>query len=111
MLNLSIVIPLGIAPLERGDRFEFPICDLLDDRGQGNLIGSGSFANDAGILCCDIQLHIPDRGMVGDIVRILVDGGAPDGTTLTCHEVEDGSNETVDVLADLIGTDSNVNQK
>lgn len=112
MLNLSIVIPLGVAPLERGDRFEFPICDLLDDRGHGDLIGSGSFGNDAGIQCCDIQLHIPDRGMIADIVRILVDGGAPDDTTLTCHEVEDGSNETVDVLADLVGReDSDGNQE
>ena len=102
MLNLSIVIPLGIAPLERGDRFELPICDLLDERGQGDIVGSGSFGNNEGIQCCDIQLHIPDRDMIGDIVRILVNGGAPDDTTLTCCEVEDGSGETVAMLADLV---------
>ena len=104
MLNLTSVITLGIAPLERGDRFEFPICDLLDECGQGDVIGSGSFGNDDGIQCCDIQLHIPDRDMIGDIVRILVDGGAPDDTTLTCYEAEDGSDETVAMLADLVDT-------
>ena len=106
MLNLNIVIPLSIAPLERGDRFEFPICDLLDELGEGDLIVSGSFGNDEGIQCCDIQLHIPDRDIIEHIVRILVNGGAPDDTILTCCEVGDGSSETVAMLADLASPDT-----
>lgn len=107
MLNLSIAIPLAISPLERGDRFEFPICDLFEERGEGRIIGSGSFRDSNGIQCCDIQLHIPDRGMIRELVRILVDGGAPGDTTLTCYNVEDGSNETVEVLAELDDANSN----
>lgn len=83
MYYLNIIIPLSIKPLERGARFEDPICDLFDTvGGTSDIIGSGSFGNRDGLSGVEIALRIDDLVILPLIVDILRSGGAPDKSTL-----------------------------
>jgi hypothetical protein len=77
---LEITIPGDIQPIERGERFDLPLCDLFDEIG-GDIVGSGSRLSGSEILECVLELAVPNLEIaLPRIIRILQEGNAPSGT-------------------------------
>ena len=81
-MELRIHIPDSIEPLERGERFELPLIDMLEPIG-GDILGSGTHLVENKILSCDIDIEVPDERFIPQVVEILVNGRIPKGSTIS----------------------------
>jgi hypothetical protein len=81
--HIEIFLPMSISPLERGERFELPLCDLLDEVG-GDITNSGSLLDDnKKIKSCSIALKVNDLdAALPRIIDILSKGAAAPGTVI-----------------------------
>lgn len=80
---LRLWIPEAIEPLDRGERFERPLIRLIDPVG-GDIVESGTFMKDANLVSALIEFEVPDLAPLFDaVVRILIEGHAVQGTTLS----------------------------
>lgn len=86
--DVTITIPGPIQPLERGDRFELPLCDLFDQIG-GDIVASGTLVGNGSIVEAVIEVTVSrlDEAVPG-IVKILSHGDAPQGTTVILTKPE-----------------------
>ncbi|RCS44024.1 hypothetical protein DTL42_17995 [Bremerella cremea] len=75
-------IPLAIGPLERADRFEYAICDLLEAEDSGYVVGSGTYGSREGISGANIQIAVATLPVMNRIIGILRKGGAPPESTI-----------------------------
>jgi hypothetical protein len=81
--ELELKLPGDFEPLERGERFDLPLCDLFDVIG-GDIVGSGTLVRDGSIVESVIQVTVPDLDeALPHIIKILRQGNAPSGTTVS----------------------------
>ncbi|MDP2341147.1 MAG: hypothetical protein Q8O67_09325 [Deltaproteobacteria bacterium] len=80
---LLVHLPIGIEPLERGDRFEDPIDDALG--ALGAVSGGGTALSESGQpQSCDIEVEVHDVAHALPILRrVLSENAAPKGTIVT----------------------------
>ena len=100
-----VLIPEGLGPLERGDKYEDAIGDRLEAFGLGEITGGGSQLGDLradgtrGIESCGIDIDLDDLERGRDKLRKwLLELEAPPGTEL--HYTVDGV-----TLKDALGSD------
>jgi hypothetical protein len=81
---LLIKIPEPLEPVERGEKYDDPLQDLLEETGLGIVNGGGTKTdNDSHVLYCylDIQISDLDQGR-RKIAEFLETQGAPQGTRI-----------------------------
>jgi hypothetical protein len=71
-----------IEPLERGERFDFPLIRMLDPIG-GDIVDSGTFLSGGGVEGCSITIDIPNEAVIKDVLEILKNGRIPIGATVS----------------------------
>ena len=81
-MELPILIPEGLEPLERGERFDLPLIRMLDPIG-GDIVDSGTFLNEKQIVSCSISVIIPGEDVISQVADILMAGRAAAGTTIS----------------------------
>jgi hypothetical protein len=95
MHSVSIHVPAAIDPIDRGEMFEDPIMEALDEAGIENewLGGGSALAEVEGrmqITGVDMELEVADLKRGLDIIlRVLRSAGAPPDTTVTEFEPEE----------------------
>ncbi|MCA9039233.1 MAG: hypothetical protein KDA65_02685 [Planctomycetaceae bacterium] len=79
-----------INPLDRGDRYEDPLDDALQDAGLGELNGGGTAISDTGeVTSSDIELTLYDlQNGVPFVIAVLTELGAPKGSKLVVMNEE-----------------------
>lgn len=83
-ISVSITIREPILPLDRGDRYEDPVYDALDEAGLGTAgDGAGTLQSKAGeIEAVDFDVELTDPAGVDLVVATLEAAGAPKGSRL-----------------------------
>ena len=79
---VEIVIPDSIKPIERGERFDLPLCDVMEEL-KGEYIGGVSRIVQGQISEVFVQLEVDDIELaLPKIVEVLNEGRAPAGTSI-----------------------------
>ena len=70
--------------MERGEKYDDPICEALEDAGVGYVDGGGTkLSNDGVIEYCYVDVEAEDvNGATEVIRRLLASVGAPSGSTI-----------------------------
>ena len=110
-------------PLDRGDYFEDPLDEKLQELGIGEVTGGGTQLTDEpdGILYCDIEIALKDLHSTNlkSVIEILENLGAPKGSVLKVEgrpDISFGQREGMGVflngtdLADEVYASSDVNE-
>jgi hypothetical protein len=97
-------------PIDRGELYEDPLMEVLEQHGAGTVVGGGSqLSPEMEIVFCDIEIEVPaaTSEVISLIQRTLEDLGAPKGSLLRLEAAEEelpfGVNEGLAVY--LNGTD------
>lgn len=79
-----------VQPIDRGDYYEDPLNDVLEEKGFGKVTGGGTQLTDApcGIEFCDLEIcvHEANEKTLAAIIQRLNDLGAPKGSRLIVEE-------------------------
>ncbi|MEO1135079.1 MAG: hypothetical protein AAFW68_00535 [Pseudomonadota bacterium] len=79
-----------VQPIDRGDYYEDPLNDVLEEAGFGKVTGGGTQLTDApcGIEFCDLEIcvHEASEETLAAIIQRLNDLGAPKGSRLIVEE-------------------------
>ena len=88
-----------IKPLDRGDRYEDPLDDALQDAGFGELNGGGTAISDTGeITSSDIELTLYDlQNGIPFVIALLTELGAPKGSKLVVMNDENEPQQEIPV--------------
>jgi hypothetical protein len=80
-----------VQPLERGEKYEDPLFDSLEERGVGRVSGGGTQIDKAGkIEWIELELQLADLdGTVEFVARRLRELGAPPGSVLEFQRGEE----------------------
>lgn len=100
-----------VQPIDRGDYYEDPLNDLLEQAGLGKVTGGGTQLTDApcGIEFCDLEICVRETSeeTLGAIIKRLNGLGAPKGSRLiidsTGREIPFGVTEGLGVYLDGAG--------
>jgi hypothetical protein len=78
-----------VGPMDRGEKYEDPLQDVLDAEGLGELTGGGTMQDKSGkVLFVGIDIELTDLGRgIPIVARTLQELGAPPGSTLE-YEVD-----------------------
>jgi hypothetical protein len=77
-----------LQPIHRGEIYEDPLDEKLQELSLGTVTGGGTLCDEDGeIMSCDIEVEIGDSSpsTIGAIKTILEDLGAPKGSQLIVH--------------------------
>ncbi|GHA55275.1 hypothetical protein GCM10008927_21500 [Amylibacter ulvae] len=119
-----IVVQLNakLQPLDRGEYFEYPLDDWLQEQKLGTVTGGGTSFDDTGIDYCDIELrlHNPTNEVITAVIHTLENFGAPKGSLLKYTDdrpdIPFGKHEGLAIylngtdLPDEVYTNSDVNE-
>ena len=83
-LDLRIEIPEELSPIERGEKYDDPICDLLERHSAGFVFGGGTKLNPSGDFeFCYVDIRAEDAKKAKLLVsEYLLEIGAPPGTKI-----------------------------
>lgn len=80
---LEIVIPASLQPLERGDLYDLPLCDIFDELDDGDIVGGGTYAKSGTIESCHVVFETSDVDRIMPLVlQLLSSSKAPPGTVV-----------------------------
>lgn len=110
-LQINVTLPEAIPPLDRGERYEDPLFDALEEAGLGGRgDGAGSLCSKEGeIQEVDFDVELASIEVIPEVIRLLESFGAPKGSRLRfevhgkAREVPFGVAEAVVVYLDGIG--------
>jgi hypothetical protein len=92
MADVTVHLNARMQPMLRGERYEDPLQDFLDEGGQGGQVtGGGTLASAEGEpLSCDIELDLPGEvaADLTGLLRALESFGAPRGSTVSVDGAE-----------------------
>lgn len=93
MRYLTLEINGKLMPMHRGDIYEDPLQEALENYGIGNVDGGGTLMEEDGsVACCDINIELnEDEKSLNDLLKILDELGLPKGSLL--HFSEDDNKE------------------
>ena len=80
-----------LQPMHRGEFFERPLGEALQELGIGDVSGGGTLQRpDGEIACCDIEIELTAAGSetISKVVELLEGLGAPKGSVLINHGEE-----------------------
>ncbi len=82
---LTIRLPLQIGPIERGEFWEDPLADILENKGIGEVTGGGTMLGDeGGIAYIDLEIAVPDMdaSRLDQLQDAMIAIGAPKNTQI-----------------------------
>ncbi|QDS95113.1 hypothetical protein FF011L_38990 [Roseimaritima multifibrata] len=80
---LEIVIPSPLEPLERGELYDLPLCDIFDDLEDGDVVAGGTYAVPGMIEGCHVVFETSDvNRIMPHILTLLASANAPTGTVV-----------------------------
>ncbi|MFQ6548523.1 hypothetical protein AADZ90_011235 [Aestuariibius sp. 2305UL40-4] len=88
---VTLTLPLKIGPIERGDFWEDPLSEKLEEQGIGAVTGGGTMmSQDGGIEFVDLEVELEaiDDGKLDALVAAMVAIGAPKGTKIVNDDGE-----------------------
>ncbi|MCC9628215.1 hypothetical protein LOC68_07395 [Blastopirellula sp. JC732] len=85
-IRINVMIPQPLQPLERGERFELPLCDLFDETDGGDVVGGGTMLEQGKITSANIEIEINDESLLPKVIETLRAGKAPDDTEISIGE-------------------------
>ena len=97
-----------LQPMHRGELFEDPLDDALQELGLGSVTGGGTQLSESGeVAHCDIEIDVTafDERSVQAIINLLEGLGAPRGSKLRAGEQELPFGNTEGMAIYLNGTD------
>ena len=97
-----------LQPMHRGELFEDPLDDALQELGLGSVTGGGTQLSESGeVAYCDIEIDVTafDERSVQAIINLLEGLGAPRGSQLRAGEQELPFGNTEGMAIYLNGTD------
>lgn len=106
-----------IMPIDRGEVYEDPLNNFLQEMNYGEVTGGGTFQEKSGeIYRCDIEIYlyseIVDTNIIRQIINKLEELGAPKGSTLLIEKTEEeipfGVNEGLAIYLDGINLSDEV---
>jgi len=102
MRYFTLEINGKLMPMHRGDIYEDPLQEALEEAGIGNIDGGGTLlAEDGSVACCDIHIELVDGDEnLEKLLEILAGLGLPKGSRL--HFDADDDKEAIP-LGDLEG--------
>lgn len=78
---LEIIIPASLEPIERGELYDLPLCDIFDELDDGDVVGGGTYAVTGVIQSCHVVFETSDVGRVmPHVLNLLASSNAPVGT-------------------------------
>jgi hypothetical protein len=81
--RFEIVIPEPLQPLERGELYDLPLCDLFDELDDGEVVGGGTLVSDGTINECIVEFEIDNiQNALPGVLNVIASANAPAGTTL-----------------------------
>ena len=88
----TIIIPESLLPLERGEKYEDALFEILWKHELGKIIGGGGILGDVDpadgkrpVESCSIELTLTDLDKALPLItESLIASGAPRGTTIRC---------------------------
>ncbi|MCA9801806.1 MAG: hypothetical protein KC777_07450 [Cyanobacteria bacterium HKST-UBA02] len=100
-----------IQPIDRGDRYEDPLADILEEKGLGEVTGGGTqLSREGRIEGVDLDIELANLDEALSLTRkTLVDLGVPVGSRLTYtkdgeDKVEEiGNMEGIEIYLDAVG--------
>ncbi|QDT04878.1 hypothetical protein K227x_32750 [Rubripirellula lacrimiformis] len=80
---LEIVIPVSLGPIDRGERYELPLCDIFDELDDGDVVGGGTYASPGVVESCHFVFETSDVDrFMPHILKLLESSNAPAGTII-----------------------------
>jgi len=81
---VEVTIPGFISPMDRGDRFEDPIQDALEEAGiEFEYLGGGTFLGGPEEAACDFSFEVSDLKLGVEVIcHVLKAAKAPPDTTI-----------------------------
>lgn len=78
---LEIFIPASMSPINRGELYDLPLCDIFDELDDGDVVGGGTYATSGVIEGCHVVFETSDVGRVMPyVLNLLSSSNAPVGT-------------------------------
>jgi hypothetical protein len=106
-----------IMPIDRGDIYEDPLDDFLQENGIGEVCGGGTMQLESGeIEYCDIEISLNNDTLIKSQIKLIIEKleslGAPKGSKLliekTGEEIEFGIKEGLGIYLDGVNLDEEV---
>ena len=114
-MQVTVTIWEQILPIDRGERYEAPIAQLLAETGRGQVLGAGTQLEEtSGIEYVDIELEVNDTTVLQEVIDLLVERGVPKNSRLRIfrHDGQDdrifGESEGVALTLPTIPSESDV---
>ena len=80
---VRIEIPAELEPIERGELYGLPLCDLFDELGDGEVVGGGTLGRKGHLKSCEVTIEISNvASILPRIILLLNDANAPPGTLI-----------------------------
>ena len=80
---LEIVIPVSLGPIDRGELYDLPLCDIFDELDDGDVVGGGTYASSGVIESCHVVFETSDVDRVmPHVLNLLESSNAPVGTII-----------------------------
>ena len=80
---LEIFIPASMGPINRGELYDLPLCDIFDELDDGDVVGGGTYATSGVIESCHVVFETSDVGRVmPHVLNLLESANAPIGTVV-----------------------------
>jgi hypothetical protein len=80
--EIVISIPLDLEPMERGERFDLPLCELFDETDGGDVVGGGTAIKQGEIQFVEIEIELLDLKLLPRVAKVLLEGKAPPETAI-----------------------------
>ena len=89
MYNLTLQLNARLRPMDRGEFYEDPLLEILEEQNLGTISGGGTALNaNREVACCDIEISLNRKEDWDKLVDILLDMGIPKGSFLRDEETD-----------------------
>lgn len=89
MYYLTLQLNARLRPLDRGELYEDPLLEILEEQSLGSIGGGGTALNpNREVAYCDIEISLNRKEDRDKLVNILLDMGIPKGSLLRDEETD-----------------------
>lgn len=86
-IYVDVQINDKIQPIDRGDVYEDPLDEWLQDNNYGEVMGGGTFLDESGeIGGCELEITLSDQKFIPELIKKLESYGAPKGSIIKFND-------------------------